>query len=151
MTDESKSGPPACEFNTANLTFTIEELISNGIGAISPAVEQLVRLIAEHSCAPGNEYAVELSLQEALANAILHGNHQDPSKKIRICCACEADGKIIIVVKDEGKGFDPRRVPSPLVGENIYSAHGRGIYLINMLMDEVHFERGGREIHMRKG
>ena len=151
MNAESDSKPPACEFNAGDLTFTVEELVSSEIGAISPAVEKLVRLIKDRSCIPGNEYAVELSLQEALANAVLHGNHQDPNKRIRICCACQADGKIIIIVKDEGEGFDPRRVPSPLAGENIYSAHGRGIYLINMLMDEVHFERGGREIHMRKG
>ena len=51
----------------------------------------------------------------------------------------------------EGEGFDLTKVPSPLAGENIHSEHGRGIYLVNMLMDEVHFERGGCEIHMRKG
>ncbi len=54
------------------------------------------------------------------------------------------------MVRDEGKGFDPARVPSPLMGKNIYWQHGRGIYFINLLMDEVHFERGGTEIHMRK-
>ena len=54
-------------------------------------------------------------------------------------------------MKDEGDAFDPGKVPSPLVGENIYSEHGRGIFLINLLMDEVRFERGGRGIHMRKG
>ena len=45
---------------------------------------------------------------------------------------------------------DPAQIESPLVGENIFSTHGRGIYLINQLMDSVRFERGGTEIHMRK-
>ena len=51
----------------------------------------------------------------------------------------------------EGEGFEPARIPSPLVGENIHSEHGHGIYLINLLMDEVRFERGGREVYLRKG
>ncbi len=56
-----------------------------------------------------------------------------------------------MVVKDEGEGFDPASIPSPTAGENIHSGHGRGIYLINLLMDEVGFQRGGTEIYMRKG
>ncbi len=151
MRGESDSGPPACEFDAANLILEVDELVASEIGAIAPVVQKLLRLVRESSCAPGHEYEVQIALHEALANAVLHGNRQDPRKKIRICCACQADRGIIIVVKDEGEGFDPARVPSPLVGENIYSEHGRGIYLINMLMDDVHFERGGTEIHMRKG
>ncbi len=57
---------------------------------------------------------------------------------------------MLIIVRDPGTGFEPNRVPDPLEGENIYSNHGRGIYLINQLMDEVRFERNGTEIHMRK-
>lgn len=76
-----------------------------------------------------------MSLREALANAVLHGNRQDPRKKVRVCCACEAARGILIVVKDEGEGFNPEKVPSPLAGENIRSEHGRGIYLLNLLMD----------------
>ncbi len=53
-------------------------------------------------------------------------------------------------MKDEGEGFVPTKVPSPLVGENIYSEHGRGIYLINLLMEQVEYKRGGTEIYMRK-
>jgi len=70
---------------------------------------------------------------------------------VRICCVCQKDRGVLIIVKDEGEGFDPAMVPSPLLGENLHSEHGRGIYLVNMLMDEVHYVRGGTEIHMRKG
>ena len=58
---------------------------------------------------------------------------------------------MIIVVRDPGEGFNPESVPSPVVGKNIYADSGRGIFLINQLMDEVRFERGGTEIWMRKG
>jgi serine/threonine-protein kinase RsbW len=151
MNRERDVGPPSCQFNTANLVLRVDELVASEIEAIPPVVDKLMKAIRESDCAPGNEDAVELALREALANAILHGNRQDPRKKVRICCACQAGGGILIVVKDEGEGFDPAKIPNPLVGENILAEHGRGIYLINLLMDQVHFERGGTEIYMRKG
>jgi len=54
------------------------------------------------------------------------------------------------VVRDQGEGFDPSAIKEPVVGQNLYSDHGRGIFMINQLMDEVTFERGGTEIRMRK-
>ena len=150
MDRERKSTPPACEFNPARLIFRLDELVDSRIEAISPLVDMLMRIIHESDCAPGQDFAVETALREALANAVVHGNRQDPRKKVRICCACEADRGILIIVKDAGEGFDPAAIPSPLVGENIHSEHGRGIFLLNLLMDEVRFERGGRDVHMRK-
>jgi serine/threonine-protein kinase RsbW len=57
---------------------------------------------------------------------------------------------MLIVVRDPGKGFDPGKIPSPIVGENVFANQGRGIYLINQLMDEVKFLKNGTEIHMIK-
>ena len=57
---------------------------------------------------------------------------------------------MLIVVRDPGEGFDPASIPSPIEGERLYLSHGRGIFLINQLMDSVKFQRGGTEIHMRK-
>jgi len=56
---------------------------------------------------------------------------------------------VLIVVSDPGPGFNPRLLADPTEGEHLYESHGRGIYLINHLMDEVQFKRGGAEIHMR--
>ncbi len=151
MSTNTSSAPPRCEFDADNLMLEVDLLVPSKIEAISPVVERLMRLLKKTCCASEQEFAVETALREALANAIVHGNRQDPRKKVRVCCACQADGGILIIVKDEGQGFDPARLPSPLVGESIYSEHGRGIYLINLLMDEVRFERGGTEVHMRKG
>ena len=150
MNAQSHSALALCEFGTAKLIWQADELVVSKIDAISPVVDKLMCLIKETACVPGEEFAVELALREALANAVVHGNRQDPNKKVRICCACQEGQGILIVVKDDGEGFDPAKVPSSLVGENIHSDHGRGIYLINQLMDEVHFEHGGTEIHMRK-
>ena len=61
----------------------------------------------------------------------------------------EADRNALIVVRDPGTGFDPKSLPDPTEGAHLYENHGRGIFLINNLMDEVQFKRRGPEIHMR--
>lgn len=92
---------------------------------------------------------VEIVLQEALANAIIHGNREDPRKHVHVDCRCEPD-EVSIAVKDEGKGFDINNVPDPTAPENIRSVHGRGIHIIKALIDEVRFEEDGAVIHIRK-
>lgn len=98
----------------------------------------------------GQEYEIELALQEALANAIRHGCHDDPTKFVQCCVAYQDGGDVLIVVRDPGPGFDVTSVPSPLEPANLFRNHGRGIFLINQLMDDVRFNDGGREIQMRK-
>jgi len=69
---------------------------------------------------------------------------------VECCVACTESSDVVILVRDPGEGFIPSAVPNPLAGENVHATHGRGIYLINQLMDEVSFERNGAEIRMRK-
>jgi len=106
--------------------------------------------VRQLTCAEGKEYEVELALREALVNAVVHGSKLDPSKEVQVCVACDDTRGILIVVRDFGPGFHPDQLPSPIVGQNIFESHGRGIYMINQLMDEVSFQRGGTEIRMRK-
>jgi serine/threonine-protein kinase RsbW len=120
------------------------------VRAISPVVDGVMKIVTDMGCAAGKEYEVETALREALANAIVHGCGGDRSKQVHCSVACEEDGSMGIVVRDPGPGFDPDSLPSPTGGKQIYSNHGRGVYLINQLMDEVRYERGGAEIHMWK-
>ena len=120
------------------------------IKAISPLVDRLMRLIEGSQCVCGEEPAVELALAEALNNAVVHGNRMDRQKLVQILCRCELGEGISVVVKDQGQGFDPNAVPDPTVAENIGADHGRGIWVMKSVMDEVSFERGGTEIRMRK-
>lgn len=101
-------------------------------------------------CSAGKEFEIEMALWEALTNAVIHGCENDASKVVECQVSCSESGEVSVVVRDPGPGFDPASIPSPVAGENLYANHGRGIYLIARLMDEVWFERGGREIHMRK-
>ncbi len=116
--------------------------------SISPMVEGLMDVLKETGCAAGKEFEVELALTEALANAVVHGCGNDPAKVVECELSCRGAGELVIVVRDPGPGFDPASVPNPAADENVYSTHGRGIYLIRQLMEEAWFERGGSEIHM---
>jgi serine/threonine-protein kinase RsbW len=141
---------PECEFDSGDLLVKVDLTLPADVNAISPVVQEIMATINEMGCAAGREFEIELSLREALANAIEHGGGNDRSKQVQCCVACDKARGMLIVVRDPGPGFDPAKLPSPVLGQNLFSTGGRGIYLINQLMDEVRFERGGTEIHMRK-
>ena len=127
----------------------LECCLTSEVGAISPFVDRLMLLIRKCGCAAEGESDVEIALREGLANAIIHGNHENPGKHVHVRCRCEPS-EITLAIKDEGSGFDVDRISDPTAPENTGSAHGRGIYLMKALMDEVRFEEGGVVVHMRK-
>jgi len=94
-------------------------------------------------------FDVRLAAQEAIVNAVEHGNHCDERKKIRIRCDVK-DGSVIVVVRDEGDGFDPVTVPDPTLPENVLKEHGRGIFLMRNLCDEVRYSPQGNEVTLIK-
>lgn len=120
------------------------------VASISPVVGWVMRLIGELDYAAGKEFEIEMALREALANAILHGCKADPAKNIECSVTGDRDHGLLIEVRDPGAGFDPTSLTSPSDGSNLYSEHGRGIFLINKLMDEVNYEHNGTVIRMRK-
>jgi len=119
-------------------------------GAISAVSDGVMQVIREKRCAEGHEVEVEIAVKEALANAIKHGCGNDRSKSVQCCVAVEDDGELLIVVRDPGPGFDPAKVANPLVGAGLMKESGRGVFFINQFMDDVRYEDGGRELHMRK-
>jgi serine/threonine-protein kinase RsbW len=118
--------------------------------AISPLVDRLMMLIEGSQSVPGEEFGVELALREALNNAVVHGNQEDPGKKVHIHCRCGLGNEITIVVTDQGKGFDFGKIVGNGFTSDPAADHGRGIQLMKAFMDDVHFERGGSEVHMLK-
>lgn len=141
---------PVVEFDRSKLMIRIEVTLNADPTAISPVVEGIMEMARRLECAAGKEFEIETALREALANAIVHGCKNDPTQKVQCCVGCDDERGMLIVVRDPGSGFDPFAIPDPCNGENVFSNHGRGIYLINQLMDEVKFENNGTEIHMRK-
>lgn len=93
-----------------------------------------------------------MALREALANAIKHGNQQDPSKRVHLEMDTVGD-TLVMSIRDEGTGFDPETVGDPLTPENRLKTSGRGIFYMKTFMDEVRFERnpdGGMQIILKK-
>ncbi len=116
---------------------------------VPSVVERVMDIVRSMQCSEGKEAEIQVSLSEALINAIDHGCGQDPEKEIQLCVACDEARGMLLVVRDPGEGFDPESIPNPSVGLNLYQEHGRGIYLINQLMDEVQYSDGGTTIRMR--
>ena len=145
----SSESPTRCEFESSDIIVKLDVKLPGDVKAISPFVQKVMGIVDEMHCAAGREFEIEQALREALNNAIEHGIAHDSSKQIQCCVACDKARGMLIVVRDPGPGFDPASIPSPVVGQNIFSTGGRGIYIINQLMDEVRFEKGGTEIHMR--
>lgn len=147
---DSNQTPSRCEFDAEKLVIQLDALIPSEIKIIDRTAEKIVRLIEKSRCWDETE-CIDLALREALANAIIHGNHSDPAKSVRICVGIEPDCNVLIVVKDAGSGFDPSQLPNPVIGENVFVAHGRGIFLINRLMDNINFSFDrGTAIYMRR-
>jgi anti-sigma regulatory factor (Ser/Thr protein kinase) len=117
---------------------------------IPKLTDGVTQVLQEKGWPEADVIAVELALQEAVANAIRHGCGGDASKELQCAVACDAGGEIVITVRDPGTGFDPATVANPLDPVNLLKSSGRGIFLINGLMDEVQFADGGRELQMRK-
>ncbi len=120
---------------------------SNAIAAVADTIsETLTRLKVPEQ----KRFEVALAVQEALANAVVHGCGNDASKNVRCRVKSDPDGRILIIVTDPGPGFSPDNVADPNRHEGLYADHGRGVYLIRQLMDEVRFEHRGNEIRMWK-
>jgi serine/threonine-protein kinase RsbW len=150
MSPHDHKAPPFCEFRSRDLRVKIDVRLHADLNAISHVVEEIMHLARQMKCTEGKEFEIETALREALSNAIIHGCRNDVTKTVECCVGCDPDCGLLIVVRDPGDGFDPASIPSPIVSENIFSDHGRGIFLINQLMDEVRFQQNGTEIHMKK-
>lgn len=105
-----------------------------------PEIEDFIQsLLKEQNLDDEKINALVLSVAEAASNAILHGNKNDKKKKVFILMEVD-DDRIIIRIKDEGKGFDPSKVPDPTIPENILKDSGRGIHIMNTFLDRLTYK-----------
>jgi serine/threonine-protein kinase RsbW len=132
----------------------IKQSLPSRVADISPFVDQLMQflkpLIDKFHNEDGSDADIEMAVREAIANAVVHGNHENPQKRVHVNCRCSMDGEVLITVRDEGQGFDSRSVPDPTDPSNLMLTHGRGLLLMQALMDEVGFQENGTIVRMRK-
>jgi anti-sigma regulatory factor (Ser/Thr protein kinase) len=118
--------------------------------AIPAVTEGVNAMLAQKHWPEDQIMAIELALQEAVANGIRHGCRGDATKQVQCTVNIDAEGEVMIIVRDPGQGFDPSAVADPLAPENMLKPSGRGIFLINGLMDDVQYSEGGRALQMKK-
>jgi serine/threonine-protein kinase RsbW len=94
-------------------------------------------------------FGIKLAMEEALTNAVKHGNCCDPEKSVTVRYAVTRE-RAVIVVRDEGPGFEPEAVPDPTTPDRLPQPNGRGILLIKSYMDEVEYRDHGRELYFSK-
>jgi serine/threonine-protein kinase RsbW len=133
-----------------DLDVCMEETMPGNVDAISPLVQRVTDLLTERGVVRGHEAEISLALQEALANAVRYGTKGDPAKTVHLKLSCGRKRGMKIVVRDPGPGFDPASVPSPTTEDGLMSDHGRGLHMIKALLDDVHWEKNGTEIHLTK-
>lgn len=88
---------------------------------------------------------IMLTLSEAVSNAIIHGNKENPAKKVKVSAWLNG-GSIKISIKDEGEGFDPDALPDPLKTENLLKEGGRGVFLMEQYADNVEYSKQGNNL-----
>ena len=94
-------------------------------------------------------FAIKLALEEALTNAVKHGNQDNATKQLVVRYYVDAQ-RAVIMVRDEGNGFHPREIPDPTSEENLERPSGRGIMLMQSYMTKVRFNRAGNEVWLLK-
>ena len=95
------------------------------------------------------EFAIKLALEEAMTNAVRHGNDNDASKQVTVRFDVNAE-RAIIIVRDEGNGFIPEDVPDPTTDDRLSIPNGRGIMLMRAYVDEIEYRDNGCELYMMK-
>lgn len=145
---EVKVVPPPCDFGITSPILRIDDVIPSRIEVLDEVIRMIVGELAQKGYV-GNLNDVDLVMREALANAVIHGNRHSSLKAVRIGVALAEDHRLVIVVKDVGSGFDDLRVPDPSVGQHLLLDHGRGIFIMRQLTDQVEFRfEAGTEVLM---
>src|SRR5260370_25553245 len=116
---------------------------------IGRILDKVCCAMAGHKYESKESFAVCLALEEALANAVKHGHRKDPGQFVRIRVLVEPD-RVLIMVKDRGKGFDPNAVPDPRAPENLDRPTGRGLLLMRTYTTLVRFNARGNCVFMGK-
>jgi len=111
--------------------------------------DQIERLLQTVPASERDVFCIKLALEEALVNAIKHGNQMDHTKKVHISYRLHADC-FEIHIADEGPGFDPTDVPDPTAPENLERPCGRGLMLMRHYMNEVVYSPRGNSVRMSK-
>jgi serine/threonine-protein kinase RsbW len=130
-------------------TWQCNRVIPSNSDAGQSILDEIVRRLELNQWGPHDVFSVRLAVEEAIVNAMKHGNRHDPSKHVHVACSV-SPSRMRIEIADEGPGFDPKAVPDPTDEEHIDSPSGRGIMLMRSFMSSVSFNESGNQVVMEK-
>ena len=129
------------------MTEHLKLVLSSRLDEVRRAEDAVIAAAESMGFVGPDQFAIRLALEEALANAIKHGNQCDPEKNVTLECNAHPD-RIIITVADEGPGFTPDTLPDPTAIENLEKPFGRGVMLMRAYMSEVTYNDSGNAVTM---
>jgi serine/threonine-protein kinase RsbW len=137
--------PPSEE----NWTWRCDHVIPNDPAVGRRLLDELLRRLEAEDWTRRDIFGIHLAVDEALVNAILHGNAMDEAKHVHFCCWLSAD-KLRVEITDEGPGFDPESLPDPTDTAHLSCPGGRGVLLMRAFMSHVEFCDRGNHIVLEK-
>jgi serine/threonine-protein kinase RsbW len=138
--------------NTRHVPETVERFLDSTLDSVDEAEELASGAAGRAGFDEEDLLRIGMAVREAMVNAIAHGNRYNANKKVRFSLSHSPE-RFIIVIADEGEGFDFDCLPDPLAPENLMRTSGRGIFLIRSFMDDVqlrHLDSGGTEVTLVK-
>lgn len=131
---------------------TVDQVLDSTLESVDVAEEAVLREAQELGFDEDELHRIGMSVRECMVNAVVHGNRYNARKKVRLTIT-RAPDRLVIVIADEGEGFDLSSLPDPLANENLLRHSGRGLLLIQAFMDEFQMrprEPKGTEVKMVK-
>ena len=115
----------------------------------APLIAEMLAALQLHGWSVDDRFGIQMAMEEAVINAIKHGNGCDPTKAVDISIGFD-DQKFEATISDYGSGFDPDGVPDPTADENLGKTCGRGVMLMKNFVDSVTYNDCGNEVKMVK-
>jgi serine/threonine-protein kinase RsbW len=128
---------------------TGKKVIPSDVQVIRPTALEVLEVVRRCGYGETCAFAIRLALEEALYNAIKHGNRLDRAKTVEVTYDVDRD-RAVFTVTDQGGGFDPTSVPDPTTDENLEKPSGRGIMLMRAYMDQVSYDGTGNRVRLVK-
>jgi serine/threonine-protein kinase RsbW len=135
--------------NSLAAPFTFQHSIPSDLAEARRLQAEIQSALESASFAERDIFAIRLAVEEALVNAIKHGNGMDPSKRVHVNCRLCTE-RFEVQITDEGDGFNPDQVPDPTAPENLERPCGRGMLLMRHYMNEVAYDDSGRAVRMAR-
>ncbi|MEY4565512.1 MAG: hypothetical protein RLY14_482 [Planctomycetota bacterium] len=126
-----------------------EESIPSSLDAGHKAIDYLLNTLTSYGWDGREYFHVQMAIEEAMVNAIKHGNKESPDKSVAVRFRI-AENLVWIQLTDQGEGFNPEALPDPTDEEHLDQPHGRGVMLIKELMTGVHYNERGNQVTMHK-